>query len=165
MLRYLVVLVVSGASLACGFAGLGLALYAHGPALAAATLFGLVGFVSGLGCAVLQTAFVGRPAPQPAALPADELAALVRATLASVAQERADRSTRPGSAADRRPAAVQTSATASATATATASATAAATATATAPDTAAVVVAVGANRSPQRAPAEQARFASSAFGA
>ena len=148
MLRYLVVLLFSGVSLACGFAGLGLALYANGPALAAAALFGMVGFVSGLGCAVLQTAFVGRPAPQPAALPADELAALVRATLASVAQERADRTTRPGSAADRRPA------------TGTADAAAAAAAVQTP-----VPVAVAASRSPERVPAEQPRFASSAFGA
>lgn len=149
MLRYLVVLLFSGCSLACGFAGLGLALYAHGPALAAATLFGMVGFVSGLGCAVLQTAFVGRPAPQTAALPADELAALVRATLASVAQERADRTSRPGSAADRRPAAVPIPVPASVPTT-------------TAEPAAAVA---SANRPPQRVPAEQARFASSAFGA
>ena len=138
MLRYLVVLLFSGVSMACGFAGLGLALYAHGPALAAAMLFGAVGFATGLGCAVLQTAFVGRPAPQPAALPADELAALVRATLASVAQERSDRSSRPGSAADRRPAAMQ-------------------------PPTPAP--AASTTPAPQRVPAEQARFVSSVFGA
>ena len=153
MLRYLVVLLFSGCSLACGFAGLGLALYAHGPALAAATLFGMVGFVSGLGCAVLQTVFVGRPAPQAAALPADELAALVRATRASVAQQRADRISRPGSAADRRPAMVPMPAPIPVQASVQ---------TTTAEPAAAVA---SANRPPQRVPAEQARFASSAFGA
>ncbi len=101
MLRTAVVLLLSGSSLACGFAGMGLALYAHGPALAAATLFGLVGFAVGLACATLQMALVGQPSRQTAPLPAPELAALVRATLASAAQERA---ARPGSAADRQPA-------------------------------------------------------------
>lgn len=101
MLRTAVVLLLSGSSLACGFAGMGLALYAHGPALAAAALFGLVGFAVGLACATLQMALVGQPSRQTAPLPAPELAALVRATLASAAQERA---ARPGSAADRQPA-------------------------------------------------------------
>lgn len=164
MLRYLVVLLFSGISLACGFAGLGLALYAHGPALAAATLFGALGFVTGLGCAVLQTAFVGRPAPQPAALPAAALAALVRATLASAALERADRVIRPGSAADRRPAVDTAAVVAAAAAVQTPTPVAAA----TPPPShipAPVAVAVAAHRPPQRVPAEQPRFVSSAFGA
>lgn len=164
MLSYLVVLLASGLSLACGFAGLGLALYGPGQALAAATLFGAVGFATGLGCAVLQSVFVGRPAPQAPSLPAPELAAMVRATLASAALERL---ARPGSAADRKPAPTATPA--------------------TAPDASpihpapAVALAVLPSRPPPRSagrdtsprdttprdttPAEQPRFASSAFGA
>ena len=85
------------ASMACGFAALGVALYAHGPAGAAVALFGGLGALAGGLCAALQLAFHGRPAPPTAALPAQALARLVRATLASATSDR------PGSAADRRP--------------------------------------------------------------
>ena len=64
-------------------------------------------------------------------------------------QERADRTSRPGSAADRRPAAVPIPVPASVPTTTT--------------EPAAAVA--SANRPPPRVPAEQARFASSAFGA
>ena len=135
MLSQLAVLLFSGIGLACGFAGLGLALYANGQAQAAATLFGVVGFVTGLGCAALQVAIVGRPVQHAAPMAVPALAALVRATLASAAQERLDR---PGSAADRQllaqPVLASTAAgvLAAATKPATATATEAATATATA---------------------------------
>lgn len=101
MLRALLMATMTSASMACGFAALGVALYAHGPTGAAVALFGGVGALAGLLCAALQLAFDGRPALHTAALPAAALARLVRTTLASAAS---DRQARPGSAADRRPA-------------------------------------------------------------
>ncbi len=128
------------ASMACGFAALGVALYAHGPSGAAAALFGSVGALAGGLCAALQRAFQGRPAPHGAALPAQALARLVRTTLASAASEL---QARPGNAADRRPALP-----------------AAAAGVASAPAPAA---APAPTRHPL--PADARRFASSAFGA
>jgi hypothetical protein len=102
MMRPLLAVLTGGASSACGLAAVGLALYGQGPsALAAASLFGVVGFVAGLVCGSLHLAMQRQPShPQaPAALPPQALADLVRATLASAA---AERSPRAGSAADRR---------------------------------------------------------------
>lgn len=139
MTRLALSMVMGGASAGCGMAAVGLALYAQGPsAVAAAQLFGAVGFVVGLVCSGLHLAQHGQPAPGPAALPAEALAGLVRATLATTAAERAPRA---GSAADRRPAPAQAPRAAPATASPAAPAPSTATATA--------------------AP----RFASSAFGA
>lgn len=101
MIKPLLMVLLGGASMACAFAAMGVALYAHGPSAAAALLFGSMGALAGLLCAVLQWVFDGLPVPQRAALPAEALARLVRATLASAASERP---ARPGSAADPRPA-------------------------------------------------------------
>lgn len=131
------------ASMACGFAALGVALYAHGPSGAAAALFGSVGALAGGLCAALQRAFQGRPAPHGAALPAQALARLVRTTLASAASAASELQARPGNAADRRPALP-----------------AAAAGVASAPAPAA---APAPTRHPL--PADARRFASSAFGA
>jgi len=99
MLRLLLSVLVSAASAACGFAGVGLALYGQGGAAGAAVLlFAVFGAVSGLGCALLHVVVAGVPVP-PARLPAPELARQVRAVLARAA---AERQARPGSAADRR---------------------------------------------------------------
>lgn len=101
MLRLAWSLFMGGVSAACGLAAIGLALYAQGPsAMAAAQLFGAVGFVVGLVCGGLHQALQGQPAPSPAALPPEALAGLVRTTLAHAA---AERMVRAGSAADRRP--------------------------------------------------------------
>jgi len=90
-----------GVSAACGFAAFGLALYAQGPAgPAAAALFAGFGFAAGLVCGGLHWVFDVIPADQPAALPPQALAALVRATLASAT---AERQARTGTAANRRP--------------------------------------------------------------
>lgn len=95
------IVLLRGASAACGFAAFGLALYAHSTAAAVATgLFAGFGFVAGLVLAGLHGVFDVKAAAQPAALPPQALAALVRATLASTT---AARQARPGSAADRRP--------------------------------------------------------------
>ena len=97
--RLLANLLLGGASGACGLAAAGVALYAGGPAQAsAAALFAGVGFVAGLLCGGLHAVFEGVPAQPAAALPAQALAGLVRATLATAIAERAPRS---GSAADR----------------------------------------------------------------
>ncbi len=97
--RLLANLLLGGASGACGLAAAGVALYAGGPAQAsAAALFAGVGFVAGLLCGGLHAVFEGVPAQPAAALPAQALAGLVRATLATEIAERAPRS---GSAADR----------------------------------------------------------------
>ena len=87
-------------SAALGFAGLGLALYANGPAGPAALLFGTVGAVAGALCSGLHIVFDGPPQVQPAAVPVDELARLVRATLANAAGPRPAGS---GTARDRQP--------------------------------------------------------------
>ncbi len=102
MLKLVWMLVLGGASAACGFAAVGATLYAHSPAVAwAAQCFAAFGFITGLACGGLHLHFHGRPAQAPAALAPDELAGLVRAALASAA---AERQARPGSAADRSPA-------------------------------------------------------------
>jgi len=101
MRRLALSLLLQAASVACGFAALGLALYARGPsAMVAAQLFGAVGLLAGLLCGGLQLLLGGLPLRQARPLSAPAVAELVRATLASVAAERQPRS---GSAADRRP--------------------------------------------------------------
>lgn len=93
-----------GLSTGMGFAALGLALYAQGPATAAAALlFGAVGALCGATAAILRLVLDGVPAALPVPLPAEALAALLRTTLAQAQQER--QASRSGSAADRRPAA------------------------------------------------------------
>ena len=91
----------SGLSSAMGFAGVGLALYASGPALLASGLFAAVGAAFGAGLAVLRYRVEGAPAPRAEPMPAEDLARLVRSTLAAAQQER--QAGRSGSAADRRP--------------------------------------------------------------
>ena len=166
MLRALWLAVLSAASMACGFAALGVALYAHGPTVAAAALFGSVGALAGGLCAALHLAFGSRSAPHGAALPAPALARLVRATLARAASDRQDR---PGIAADRRPAPpAGAAAGAAAAGAATSAATSVAAATATAAVAAAALAATPAAAPPatrQPVPAGERRFASSAFGA
>jgi hypothetical protein len=100
VLRLVLALLASGASVACGFAALGLALYARSPAAeAAAGFFAAIGFCAGLVCGGLHAVFDGLPAPATTSLPPEALAGLVRATLGSAAAESA--SARPGTAADR----------------------------------------------------------------
>ena len=72
------------ASSACGFAALGVALYAgSGQVLDAAGLFGAVGAVVGLASAGLHLALEGQPVAPAAPASAAELGRLVRAALAS----------------------------------------------------------------------------------
>lgn len=92
-----------GLSTGLGFAALGFALYAEGPAWPAAALFGAFGAVCGVASAVLRLVRDGEPPPLPVPLPADELASLLRSTLAEAQRQR--RATRGGSPADRQPAA------------------------------------------------------------
>ena len=145
MLRRVLSVLISGASGACGFAALGVALYAQGPSQAAALLFGGFGFASGALCALLPSLRRRLPSHRHAELPGPALVGMVRATLASAAA--AERPARSGTAANRRPA--KAAATTLAAAAATASANTAAGAAAPA-----VIVAVDARR-----------FASSSFGA
>jgi hypothetical protein len=170
MLRFIANLLLGGASAACGLAALGLALYAGSPAQASATtLFAGFGFVAGLLCGALHAVFEGLPVLPAAAMPAEALASLVRATLATAVAERAPRS---GSAADRRPSPAEwAGATAAATATAmakavprpvAASAARLADAAASRPRTSTPVVVVAPVMPP---PVDQRRFASSEFGA
>jgi hypothetical protein len=99
MLRLPFALALGAASSACAFAAVGWVLYAgHPGALWAAQCFAAWGALSGLACGVLHLRAHGRPAHAPPALPADELAGLVRAAIARAASER---QARPGSAADR----------------------------------------------------------------
>jgi len=101
MLRSALAIAFSGASLACGMAGVGLALYGNGlNAWAAAQLFGAIGLVAGLACGCLHAVLAGKPVAEPERLSQEALAQLVRTTLAAA---KADRQARPGSAADRRP--------------------------------------------------------------
>ena len=101
MLRLVLALLMGGASTACALAAVGWTLYAQHPqALLAAQCFAAWGFVAGLACGALHLHAHGRPAHAPPALPADELAGLVRAAIARAA---AERQARPGSAADRVP--------------------------------------------------------------
>ncbi|OYU89444.1 MAG: hypothetical protein CFE45_24190 [Burkholderiales bacterium PBB5] len=101
MLRSALAIAFSGASLACGMAGIGLALYGNGPqAWAAAQLFGAIGLVAGLACGCLHAVLAGQPVAEPERLSPEALAQLVRTTVAAA---KAERQARPGSAADRRP--------------------------------------------------------------
>lgn len=102
MLKPLLMVLLGSASMACAFAALGVALYANGPSVAAALLFGSMGGLAGLLCALLQWVVDGLPLPQRAALPAEALARRVRATLAGAASAASERPARPGSGADRR---------------------------------------------------------------
>lgn len=112
VLRSALAITFSGASLACGMAGVGLALYGNGPnAWAAAQLFGAMGLVAGLACGCLHAVLAGQPVPEPERLSPEALAQLVRSTLASA---KAERQARPGSAADRRPSEVAAAAMAAA---------------------------------------------------
>ena len=92
-----------GLSTGLGFAALGLALYAQGPASAAAALFAAVGVLCGTAAASLRLLLDGVPAALPVPLPAEALAALLRKLLAHTQQDR--QVSRSGSAADRRPSA------------------------------------------------------------
>ena len=92
---------LGGASGACGFAAVGLALYATGQSMAAAVVFGAFGFAVGALCVLLTPLQQRVPARRHADLPSDALAGMVRATLAEAAVDCGNRS---GSAADRRPA-------------------------------------------------------------
>ena len=100
MLRLVANLMLGGASSACGFAAVAVALYGGGPAQASAVaLFAGFGFVTGLACGGLHAVIDGPPAQPAAAMPPKALASLVRATLARAVAERAPRA---GSAADHR---------------------------------------------------------------
>lgn len=102
MKRLATAFAMGGLSSGCAFAAVGLALYAQGPlAWDAAWLFGGFGLVAGMACAGLHWVFDGMPAQERSTLAPEALAAMVRATLAGAAAERAQR---PGSAADRKPA-------------------------------------------------------------
>ncbi len=101
--RWLTPVVLGGASAACAYAAVGVALYAQGPSLVAAWLFAAVGMVAGLICAGLQIVFGDVPAAQQPRLSSEALTVLVRSTLANAA---ANRPARSGSAADRQPALV-----------------------------------------------------------
>ena len=139
MLRPVLAVLMGGASGACGFAALGVALYAPTQAQAAAELFAGFGFASGALCALL-TPFRRRLAAHRHA----ELAGMVRATLASAAAEQPARS---GTAAQRRP-------------TEAAAAALAAAAVTTSPDAVLKPTAPAAIE-----PVDARRFASSSFGA
>lgn len=93
-----------GLSTGMGFAALGMAFYAQGPAQAAAALFGAVGVLCGTAAAILRLLLDGVPAALPESLPAETLAALLRTTLAEAQRQR--QASRIGSVADRRPAAL-----------------------------------------------------------
>ena len=171
MLRLVANLLLGGASSACGFAAVAVALYAGQPAqAAAAALFASVGLVAGLLCGGLHAVFDGLPVQPVAAMRPEALASLVRATLASAVAERAPRS---GSAADRQPTPAQWAAAALADAAATSPADALANALADAPaaaapstpptDFAAPVAPALPVAAPQ--PVDPRRFARSEFGA
>ena len=145
MLRRMLAVWMGGASGACGFAALGVALYAPLQTQAAAMLFGGFGFAMGALCALLPSLRRRLPAHRHAELPGPALAGLVRATLATSAA--AEQPARSGTAADRRPAEVAAAALAAA-------ATAASTTTPVKATPLAASAAAG-NR----------RFASSSFGA
>ncbi len=166
MLRLAANLLLGGASSACGFAAVAVALYAHQPAQAsAAALFASVGFVAGLLCGGLHAVFDGLPVRPATAMSPEALASLVRATLASAVAERAGR---PGSAADRRPTPAQLASTALADAAATSLADAAAAAarfSAAAGSAAAVAPSAPAVPAQSPRPVGPRRFASSEFGA
>ena len=166
MLRLAANLLLGGASSACGFAAVAVALYAGSPAQAsAATLFAGFGFVAGLLCGALHAVVDGLPAQPAAAMPPEALASLVRATLASAVAERAPRT---GSAADRRPTPAQLASAVLAEAAVTSLAEAPAAA--PRPLSAAVPAALAALAAPAAAvamppPGQARRFAPSEFGA
>lgn len=172
MLRLVANLLLGGASSACGFAAVAVALYAGSPVQdSAAALFAGFGFVAGLLCGGLHAVFDGLPVQPAAAMPPEALASLVRATLASAVAERAPR---VGSAADRRPTPAQLATAALADAAAKSMADAPAMATRPAPPAAAMApgapaapVAPGAPAAPvaSATPVESRRFARSEFGA
>ena len=169
MLRLAANLLLGGASSACGFAAVAVALYAGSPAQAsAATLFAGFGFVAGLLCGALHAVVDGLPAQPAAAMPPEALASLVRATLASAVAERAPRT---GSAADRRPTPAQlaTAALAEAAATSLAEAPGAAlrqpSVAAPAVPAASAAPATPATPAAPTQPVEARRFAPSEFGA
>ena len=82
-------LLLGGASCACGLAAVGLMLYGHGPwALSAGQLFAGVGFAVGLLGGALHQWLNQRQHLQPAALPPEALAGLVRATVVSLSASR-----------------------------------------------------------------------------
>ena len=99
MLRRVLSVLIGGASGACGFAALGVALYAPEQTQAAALLFGGFGFAPGALCALLPSLRRRLPSHRHAELPGPALAGMVRATLASAAAEQPARS---GTAASRR---------------------------------------------------------------
>ena len=101
MLRRVLAVLMGGASGACGFAALGVALYAPVQAQSAAQLFAGFGFASGALCALLPSLRRRLATHRHAELPGTALAGMVRATLASAAAEQPARS---GTAAQRRPA-------------------------------------------------------------
>lgn len=90
-----------GLSAGLAFAAVGVALHAQGPTWPAALLFGAVGAACGMAAAVLRLAQEGVPPPLPVPMPAEELASLLRSTLAEAQRQR--RATRVGVPADRRP--------------------------------------------------------------
>ena len=147
MLRRVLAVLMGGASGACGFAALGVALYAPVQTQAAALLFGGFGFASGALCALLPSLRRRLPTHRHAELPGTALADLVRATLATSAA--AEQPARSGTAANRRPAE------------AAAAALAAAAATAASPNTAGNKV----TATTAVAAVDNRRFASSSFGA
>ena len=168
MLRLVAHLLLGGASAACGFAAVGVALYAGTPAQAsAAGLFAGFGFVAGLLCGGLHAVLDGLPVQPEAPMPPEALASLVRATLATATAERAPRA---GSAADRRPSPAELASAALAGAAATSMAAAAvdpAGSTTMNTPTPVPRPAAPAPTGPAHAPAQfaQRRFASSEFGA
>lgn len=103
MARLTLALLLGAASGALGFAAVGWVLYTgSASAVFAAQWFGCFGAMVGLLCGGLHLQMDGLPQPAPAALPAHELAGMVRATLAKAAAERQGR---PGAAASPAPAA------------------------------------------------------------
>lgn len=99
MLRLVLAMAMGGASCACALAAVGWVLYAHSPAVVwVVQVFAALGFAAGLVCGALHLYFQGRPAPVPAALSSEAWIAMLRATQASAAAERA---ALRGSAADR----------------------------------------------------------------
>lgn len=92
-----------GLSTGLAFAAVGVALYAQGPFWTAAWLFGAFGAFCGVAAAVLRLAQEGVPPPLPVPLPPEELASLLRSTLAEAQRQR--RATRSDAPAGHRPAA------------------------------------------------------------
>jgi hypothetical protein len=158
MLKLMTSLALGGASAACGFAAIAVAMYPGGPAQATAVaLFAGVGFGTGLLCGAAQLAFGGMPTPTPAPLAPEALASLVRATLAETRQVRAARPAVPERAAGQQPTPAEIAATALA----------GAAARSLTPSAQASTLAAADDRATAAAPplAHARRFASSRFGA